>query len=556
MSVYKLKMRHTRRFQEIINTFLRHGLSHVLFRLGLTSRKSSKADSGEMNMQDVGVKLRHALQDLGPTFIKLGQVASSRRDLVPEEIAKELEKLQDHVSTVPFETIKAILEEEMDGQLDQFFMHVDEEPLAAASIGQVHVAQLHSGEQVAVKVQRPNIETNVEKDLSIIRDIASYLEENTAWASTYRLCDLFDEFSRSMREELDYRVEGRNCERIGKQFEDCTTVYIPNVLWAYSTEKVLTMEMVTGIKANQFSSLDEAGYDRKLIAGRIVNSMFHQILEEGFFHGDPHPGNIHILPGNVVSYLDFGMVGRISDDMKYHFASLLIDLRKGHTKGLIKTFTAMGILTDDTDMRLFTRDVEDLQSRYYEVALNEISLGNIFMELFKVAYRHHIQVPMELTILSKAILTLEGLITKLDPELSIMKAIEPYGKKLVMERYDPRNVLKKSWNETVENLEILSQLPKDFKAIATTVRKGKLQLDINVQQAQIFLRRLDRISNRLSFSIILLSFSILMVGLIVGASIAGQTNMLWRFPIIEVGSIVASLMFLYLIITIFKSGRM
>lgn len=554
--MHKINLRHTRRFQEIINAFLRHGFSHFLFRLGLTNRKSSKHDGVDMNMRDIGAQLRRTLQDLGPTFIKLGQVASSRRDLVPEPIALELEKLQDHVPSVPFETIREIVEKELEGQLEHFFMHFDEKPLATASIGQVHAAQLPTGEQVAVKVQRPNIRTNVEKDLSILRDFASYLEANTEWAKTYHLREMIEEFSRSLHDELDYRVEGQNCERIEKQFDDSTTVYIPTVYWDFSTEKVLTMEMIAGIKANQLSRLDEEGYDRKLIAERIVNSMFHQILDKGFFHGDPHPGNIYILPGNVVSYLDFGMVGRIANDMNYHFASLIIHLRNGHTKGMIKTFAAMGVLTDETDMRTFTKDVENLQRKYYDVALNDVSLSTIFVELFQVAYRHHLQVPTEITILGKAILTLEGLITKLDPELSIMKAIEPFGKKLMFERYNPRNLLQKSWTEAVENLEILSQLPKDLKAIATTVRKGKLQLDINVQQAQMFLRRLDRISNRLSFSIILLSFSILMVGLIIGSSIAGQTNMLWRFPIIEVGSIVASLMFLYLIFTIFKSGRM
>lgn len=207
-------------------------------------------------------------------------------------------------------------------------------------------------------------------------------------------------------------------------------------------------------------------------------------------------------------------------------------------------------------MPLFRRDITDLQRRYYDVALNEVSLGAIFIELFQVAYRHHIIIPSEISILGKAILTLEGLIAKLDPDLSIMKAVEPFGKKMMKERYHPKHLFENSWKDIVENIEILTNLPKDFKAITTTIRKGKLQLDINVQQVQVFLRRLDRISNRLSFSIILLSFSILMTGLIIGSAIAGQTNMLWQFPIIEAGSIIAALMFLFMIYSIFRSGRM
>jgi ubiquinone biosynthesis protein len=509
-----------------------------------------------MNMRDIGVKLRHALQELGPTFIKLGQISSSRRDLVPQEIAIELEKLQDHVTPVPFNRIREIVELELKCPLENLFSSFDENPLATASIGQVHIAELLNGEKVAVKVQRPDNRPNVETDLAILSDLARFLEENTDWAKTYHLRDMIAEFSRSLHDELDYFVEARNGDRIAKQFEEDTNVHIPKTHWDLSTDKVLTMEMIDGIKANDLEKLDACGYDRKLIARRIVDSMLRQILEEGFFHGDPHPGNIYILPENVVSYLDFGMVGRLDHDLKFHFATLLIHLRNGNTQDMIDTFSEMGIFSEETDMMEFTRDVNDLQTKYYDVSLNELSLGAIFVELFQVAYRNHIIIPSEISILGKAVLTLEGLIAKLDPELSIMEAVEPFGRKLMRDRYHPKHLFESSWKDFVDNIEILTHLPKDLKAIATTIRKGKLQLDINVQQVQVFLRRLDRISNRLSFSIILLSFSILMVGLIIGSAIAGQTNLLWQFPIIEAGSIIASLMFLFLIYTIIRSGRM
>ena len=554
--MYKINLRHTQRFQGIVNAFLRHGFGHILFRLGLTSRKTSKLEGNDMNMQDIGMRLRKTLQDLGPAFIKLGQVASSRRDLIPEQISLELAKLQDHVTAIPFDTVQDIVESELEGTLEDLFAQFNREPLAAASIGQVHVAELHTGEKVAIKVQRPDIRSTIEKDLAILRDLASYLEGNVEWAKSYRLIDMIDEFASSLKDELDYRVEARNCERIAKQFEDDTTIHIPAIYVNFSTGKVLTMEMIDGIKVNDFTQLDTKGYDRKVLAARIADSLLQQMFVAGFFHGDPHPGNIYILPGNVVSYLDFGMVGRLSEDMKYHFASLVIHLRSGDTTALLKTFSAMEILSEDTDLRSFKRDIEDLQSRYYDIALTEVSLGEVFLELFQVAYRHHIQVPSEISMLGKAILTSEGLLTELDPDISIMKYVEPFGKKLLAERFAPKRLLEKSWDGMIENLEIISQLPKDLKSIATTIKKGKVQLDINVQQVQIFLNRLDRISNRLSLSIILLSFSILMVGLIVGASIAGQTNMLWNFPVLEIGSIVATLMFLYLIFSIFKSGRM
>lgn len=554
--MYKINFRHTRRFQEIINAFLKHGFGHFLFRLGLTNRKSSKLDNAELNMQDMGIRLRKTLQDLGPAFIKLGQVASSRRDMIPEQISVELAKLQDHVTPIPFEKVREIIEMELEAPLENLFIRFNEEPLAAASIGQVHVAELPTGEKVAIKVQRPDIRQTINKDLAILRDFVGYLEDNVEWAKRYCLRDMIDEFARSLHDELDYRVEARNAERIAKQFMEDTTIHIPSIYEDYSTGKVLTMELIEGIKVNDFAQLDTKGYDRKVIAARIADSLLHQMFVAGFFHGDPHPGNIYILPGNVISYLDFGMVGRLSKDMKYQFASLVIHLRNGDTKALMRTFSAMEILSDETDLRSFKRDVEDLQNKYYDIALTEVSLGTVFLELFQVAYRHHIQVPSEISMLGKAILTSEGLLTELDPDISIMKSVEPFGKKLLAERFAPKQLLERSWDGMVENFEIISQLPKDLKAIANTVKKGKVQLDINVQQVQIFLNRFDRISNRLSLSIILLSFSILMVGLIVGASIAGQTNRLWHFPVLEVGSIVATFMFLYLIISIFRSGRM
>ncbi|MDN4606719.1 ABC1 kinase family protein [Sporosarcina highlanderae] len=550
-----MKIRHTKRFKEIIYAFIRNGLSVFLFRLGLISRNASKHDTTDMNMQEIGDKLRLTLQELGPTFIKLGQIASSRRDLVPPMIAFELEKLLDHVTPVPFAQIREIVQSELEGPLEQFFSDFSEEPLATASIGQVHVARLHSGEQVAVKVQRPDIRPTMETDLTILSDLAKFLEERVDWAKTYRLQDMIVEFSRSLNNELDYRVEGRSCERIAKQFEKHPTVIIPRVHRNFSTGKVLTMDKIEGIKANDLEKLDEGGYDRKLIARRIFDSMLHQILDDGFFHGDPHPGNILILPGNVVSYLDFGMVGRLDNKLKEQFAPFILHMRNQNTEGMVDLMYEMGIISDETDLRAFTRDVDNLQNKYYDVSLDEISLGTIFIELFQVAYRHNIMIPTDIALLGKSILTLEGVISKLDPTLNMMMAVEPFGKKLMWKRYNPKKIIENSWVEIVANIGFLSRLPKELKAITTTIRKGKLHLDINTQQLKMFLGKLDQISNRLSFSIILLSLSILLAGLFIGSAIVGRSSILWQYPIIEAAFIIFLLMFFFLIYFIGRSNR-
>src|SRR5699024_4753680 len=451
---------------------------------------------------------------------------------------------------IDFEKIKATIEDELGQPLNELFATFNEEPLATASIGQVHIASMHTGEEVAVKIQRPSIEKTMNTDLEILHDFAKFLEDHFLWARTYRLREMMDEFAYSLRNELDYMIEGRNAEKIERQFCEDETIHIPKIFWPHTTKKVLTMEMIHGIKVNHFDKLDAHDYDRKLIASRIANAMFEQILIGGFFHGDPHPGNIYILPRNRIAFLDFGMVGQISENMKYNFTSLIIHLQLGNTKGMIKTFSKMNMIDSETDREALYRDLDYLQARYYDQPMKEISLGKVITEVFDIAYKHDMQLPNDITILGKTIITMEKIISELDPNFSIMSAVEPFGKRLMKDRLNPKFIAKQSWEQFSNNVEILSELPQDVKDVTTTLKKGKLRFDINVSDLPVFLKRLDKISNRLSFSIILLSFSILMVGLIVGASIADQTTLLWRLPVIEIGSVVASLLFLFMIFSI------
>lgn len=552
----KRKMKNAQRSQEIINVFLKNGFSHILFRLGLTDRKLSYTDEEtNMNLYHVGIKLRMALEQLGPTFVKLGQIASGRRDLVPEEIATELEKLQDHVESFSFEVVREIIEQELGETIEELFHSFDEQPLASASIGQVHKAVLPSGESVAVKIQRPNIEQQINTDLAILHDLAGLLENNMEWAKTYHLRDLIHEFSHSLREELDYQLEARNAERISRQFTNVAEIQVPHVFTAFSTRKILTADLVTGIKVSHIEQLDKEGYNRQLLATRIADSMLSQVLEHGFFHGDPHPGNIFIAPDNVVYYLDFGMIGQLSREMTHHFISLLLALKKGNITRIIDIFTAMNILDEDTNTDALYRDLQVIQRKYYETSLNDLKLGDVFIEIFSIAFRHHIRLPNEISILSKVILTLEGVLGTLDPTFSIMKAIEPYSKKAFLKHYDPRYLLENSWYALVKNTEILVELPNDIKKAIKTIEKGKVDLEVGLKESTSIFRRFDKIANRLSLSIVLLAFSILMVGLIIGSAIAGQTALFVRLPLIEVGAIIAAFMFIYLIFSIIRSGR-
>lgn len=553
------KLKHAHRFQEVTNAFLRNGFSYFVYRLGLSNNsipKKQQVSQEYMNKRTAGIKLREVLQELGPTFTKLGQIASTRRDLVPFEIAEELEKLQDQVSSFPFQQVREMIEIELGQSLEDLFDEFSETPLASASIGQVHKATLLSGEKVAIKVQRPEVKPIMEIDLEILDDLARVMEARISWAKTYQIRKIIEEFSNSLRAELDYQTEGRNCERIAKQFSNQPEIHVPKIHWEYTTKKVLTMEYVEGIKVNQIKRLDEDGYDRKLIAKRITNSMLHQILIEGFFHGDPHPGNIFIKKNNHVAYLDFGMIGRLSEDTKFHFASLVIHLQDGNTKGLLKTITSMGVHSNDTDMLTLYNDVDEFVMKYSDIPLSKLSIGEALKDLLDIIYHHQIQVPSDLSILGKTLFIVESVVRDLDPDLSILDTVKPFGEKLLKQRYEPKTVLKESWSEFVENAQIFAKVPKNLKDLTATIQQGKLHIDMSVTELKDFLQRLDKISNRLAFSIILLAFSIMMVGLTIGASITGQQNLLWEFPAIEIGSIFATLMFLFILFAIIKSGKM
>ncbi|MGE7761206.1 ABC1 kinase family protein [Peribacillus sp. NPDC097895] len=552
------RLKHAHRYQEIINAFLKNGFGYFIYRLGLSeSKAASKLQPDEnLNLRSIGERLHKILQSLGPTFIKLGQIASTRRDFVPEEIVRELEKLQDQVTPFPFDKVRKIVEAELGDSLENLFLEFDEIPLATASIGQVHAARLPSQEIVAIKVQRPDILPTVETDLEILDDLARLMEARISWARRYQVRKMIDEFAKSLRAELDYNSEGRNGERIAKQFINDQALKIPRIHWEYSTKRVLSMDFIQGIKINHYKQLDDEGYDRRKIAERLANAMLQQILIDGFYHGDPHPGNIIVLPGNVVALMDFGMVGRLEDETKYQFASLVINLKRGSTNGLIKTLSDMGLLTDETDMASLRGDIDELRNKYYDIPLSQISLGGAVNDLFTVANRHHVQIPPEFTMLGKALLTMEAIIEELDPHFSIMKAAEPFGERLFKERYNPKNIAKNTWNQFIESAEALAELPKDIREVTGIIKKGKLRLDINIPELQVFLHKLDQISNRLSFSIILLAFSIIMVGLIIGSAIGGETLLLWKIPVIEIGFVVATLMFLFMLYTIFRSGKM
>jgi len=551
------RLRHLQRFRDIAKAFARNGFGFLIKDLGLPdltggSRVGLK-ERQEARSRTVGERIRMFLEELGPTFIKIGQIASTRPDLLPAHIIDELVKLQDQVPPFPFEQVREVIEKEFGEPFETLFAEFKETPMAAASIGQVHLARLHTGEAVAVKIQRPNILSVVATDLEILDDLARLAEHRLEWAAKYQLRDMVHELSQSLRAELDYTNEGRNAQRMAKSFERDSRVRFPSIYWDYTTRNVLTMDFLEGVKPTETAQLEELGCDRKQLAERIARLVFRQIFVDGFFHADPHPGNIMVMPDGVIGLIDFGMVGRLTPMMKYHFGSLVIALRRNSTDGVVKAIDGLGIIPEDVDMDALRNDVDELREKYYDVPLSRLSLGESVSDLLNVAYEHRIRVPSDLTLLGKTLLTLEGVVTALDPSFSVVSIAEPFGRKLFAERLNPRNVADNIWHQLGEYAELVSDMPSRLREMFGMVKKGKLRLEISVSELDMLMRKMDRISNRLSFSIILLAFSIIMVGVIVGSSL-GRT-LLWNFPVIEIGFGVAALMFLWLLFSIFKSGR-
>lgn len=549
------------RYREIVYAFIRYGFGYIIKDLGLIEilslpKRLFVEVKTESHSKTIGERIRLFLQELGPTFVKIGQVASTRYDLLSVEIIAELEKLQDDAPHFPYEKVVKIIEEELGHPLNDIFQEFSQTPLAAASIGQVHFGVLKSGERVAIKIQRPNMQRLIETDLEILHDIALLAEQRLAWAAHYQIRDIVDEFSKSLLEEIDYTIEGRNAERIDKQFVDDPKVIIPKVFWDFSTKKVLTMEFVEGTKVNEADKLKEKGNDPKVLAKRIVDSILHQILIEGYFHGDPHPGNILALPDDSIIYLDFGMVGKLTPDMKYHMASLVIALMRQKTDDVIKSITQMGIVPDDINLPALRSEVEKLNEKYYNVPLSQTSLGQVVNDLFLVAYRHRILIPPDLTLLGKTLLTMEGIVVKLDPEISILKIAEPFGKRLLMERFYPKKVAVSFLDQLVNAGELLMDFPKSLKELTQLFRNGKMRQELSLPEMELLLSKLNKMSNRISYSLGLLSFSIIMLGLILGATISGQTSyLLTRLPIVDIGLGVGGLMFMILIFMIYRSRK-
>ncbi|QQE77665.1 AarF/ABC1/UbiB kinase family protein [Alicyclobacillus sp. SO9] len=554
------RVRHFQRYREVARVLVSNGFAWFIDRVGLADilRLPRRIFVG-MSRQETLLtheRMRIVLERLGPTFVKVGQVASLRPDLLPKNIVTELGKLQDEVPPFEFDRVRSIVEDELSSPIEEAFAMFEETPLAAASLGQVHQAVLKTGEVVAVKVQRPGVETQIQTDLEILRDIAVRAEKHVESARHYRVTEVVDELARTVTKELDYVQEGRNADKVRENLQRDSHVYIPKVYWEYTTQKVLVMEYVEGIKLSNVDKLEEAGYNRDLLAERAAKAVFEQLLVHGLFHADPHPGNIAALPDHQILFLDFGMVGKLSQEMRDELASLIIALMQKSTDLIVRALFRMGVVPSDVDLSKLTRDIDDLRDRYYDVPLSEVSLGESIRDMFSVAYEHGIRIPTDLTLVGKALLTIEGVVEELDPEFSIMDVAEPFGKRLLKDKVDPARLAKKLGERLLQVTDFLGEVPQTLSQLSQHLRKGEIDIRVRAPELEQVLKKLDRISNRLSFSIILLSLSIFIAGVVLAAAVSKPALSSFTMHITDGAIVVAVLMGVWLIWSIIKSGRL
>ncbi|WP_422444198.1 ABC1 kinase family protein [Thermoanaerobacterium sp. DL9XJH110] len=552
MPIYS-RYKNLRRTREIANVFIKHGFGYIIDRTGLFDYlplKRIKDDRIDAKLP-VGLRVRKTLEELGPTFIKLGQMLSTRKDLLPEDILEELEKLQDEVKPFGSQEARQIISEELGKPPGEIFDSLSEEPIAAASIGQVYKATLKNGREAIVKVKRPDIEKIVEKDLEILLDLAGFLEHRTEWARTYGIVDMVEEFADTLRREMDFAREGRNAERLRKYFAGSREIYIPEVFWEWTTSKVLTMEYLEGVKISEVNAALEYDFDRKNIAETLVRSYFKQILQFGFFHADPHPGNILVLKDGRIGFLDFGMVGVLSDEMKALGTRLVFAVIRKDVDAVADALLEMGIAQKKVNVDELKKDISRMILKYYDAPIEEIRIGETMTLMLQLARKYQVKVPSEIVILAKTLITLEGILAALAPDVNMVELARPYVNEILRETYSIKG-LKNGIARSIEKLKDYGWgLPRHSLKVLEMLERGELELILKHEKLDRLISRLDIISNRLAFSIIVAS-------LIIGSSMmANQSRRLFmKIPLAELGFVIAGFLGFWLLISIMRSGRL
>jgi ubiquinone biosynthesis protein len=547
------------RISEIAQVAVRHGFGYFFETHKLTDllpwpRTSAPSLDVAVGPTARGQHLRELLDELGPTFVKFGQLLSTRPDVVPPDIVAELRALQDDVTPFPFADVERVVREELELPLEKLFVEFDETPMAAASIGQVHRAVLPNGRRVAVKVQRPEAPRQIEADLALLYQAARIAKERVRALDFMDAREVVDEFARSIRHELDYRQEGRNAQAFHRNFAGHPHVRIPHVYWSYTRQRVLTLELLEG---PQLADLPHDAYTldaRRRLAYLMTEAWMTMIFRHGFFHGDPHPANILVLGGEEIGLVDFGQAGKLSDDDMSKLTALFIDAAEENVDALARRLGDLGVRYDRSREAELTAEIRELYYKYYGARLAEIDPLQVIREAFALIYSQNLRLPTRFVLLDKTIATLGSVGVELYPDFNVFEVAKPYARDLMMHRYTPQRVLSRARKEVRGLAEVLRVAPHQWNDVLEQARHGQLEIGFVHKGLDELAHKLDVVFNRLVIALVVAGG--LIGSSLIGIFATGGPHLLGLHVISLIGFALSGVLGIWLLIGVVRSGRL
>ena len=547
------------RLQEIASVLIRYGFGDMVRRIGLAGalEKAGRLlhwhDPQAMAHMAPPERVRRALEDLGPTFVKLGQVLATRVDLLPPEWIAELGKLQNAVPALPFERVRPQLVEDLGAEPETVFARLEQVPLAAASLAQTHRAWLADGEAVVLKIRRPGIRDTVEADLRLLARLAEIAQAQAPDLRRYRPTQVVHEFTLSLRRELDFAAECRNAERIAANFAGHDEIVVPKVYWQWTSERLNVQECLAGIPGPDLAAVDAAGMDRRQLAMTGAGIVLKMVLEDGFFHADPHPGNIFYLPGGRIGVIDFGMVGRVSAQRRYQIVQLLHGLVERESGAVADVLLEWGEGEGEIDESRLHADIGAFVDQYRGVPLKDLRMGAMLTDVTTILRDHGLGLPPDLALMVKAFLTLEGMGRQLDPDFDMAGAARPYVERVLLDRWSPRALARRSRRGLLDALDLAGDMPRELRRLLRAARRGRLHMQMEVTTLKAFGEQVDRAANRLTMGVVT-------AALVIGSSIVmhsagGGVPSRWLLALGVLGFVGAALTGLWILLSIWRSGR-
>lgn len=548
------------RVKEILQVLTKHGFGHIISRLNLAIYIPNFTQFGllpklpsQLSEDSLAIRVRTVFQELGPTFVKLGQILSGRPDILPQEFIQEFKLLQDRVP--PFEIEKAleIIEEEFEAPADKIFSTFDTEVLASGSIGQVHCATLPDNTEVIVKIRRPGIEKVISTDISILKFFAQLIEKYIEEMAVFQPVLIVDEFSRTIRKELDFTAEAAYTEKFHSLLKEEGDIYSPMVYWEYITSKIITLQKLKGTNIGEREKLENQGINFITLSQNYISSFMKQYFVWGLFHADPHPGNILVSEKGKLYLIDFGMVGHLSNDLKNQLASVLLAIARSDISQIIEIYSDIGVFSEPVNEKDLKRDILEMIDKYFNIPFQHMDISKVFQDFVSMARNYQIILPRDFVLLGKSLVMSTAVARDLDPNFNLADAISPHISAILKEKFSPKRLINLTFNQMWSYFTLLQRLPSDIKEILRRIKAGNLRITLRHEAIDKHIRDVDRIANRLSFSLVL--SAIIIASSILIMSKVGP--MFQGIPVMGlIGYLFAILLGLWLFIAILRSGRL